>query len=595
MFRASLLMGQHIVWPVIFIAALKGTIMLAAAGLLSRILKHSSAAVRHVLWCTALFSLVLLLIPADRLARIQIPVLPVELFSGEIATTQLSSADDSETQIRSARPNTLEQSGEPSSPKQSVTERLRPLFNLSWPSVILFLWVAGVLLVVGRLIVGMISVQRLVRGATELNNPSWSALLRELSEQLQLTRRVRLLRSDQSVMPMTCGGLSALVLLPNEADEWSTDRRRIVLLHELIHVKRRDLLTQTFAQIVGALYWFNPLVWFALRQLRKEQEWACDERVLATGIKASDYAGHLLEIGRKFHLDGWPTVTTMALVRRSQLEARLRAILKPALERYQPARAKAVSIAVMCAVFISLVGTQLVRGESAAKVPVVSNEMQLEQDQTSGRDQKAEASDTVAKQSPGTNQSATPTPSPAQAEQPAPKDAGDDQTGEQVFNSFSAEEQNRLSSNGIGPAYINEMSGAGYRQLTVAQLIALFSNAVRADYVDSLRSVGYSGLSTSDLLALKTNGITTDVIKSFQAVKYADFKAMNYIAFRSNGVTPSYLKAMSAVGYDKLTPKQIVDMWVAGVTSEFIRTARSRGQTNLSPEELIELRKREKP
>ena len=61
-------------------------------------------------------------------------------------------------------------------------------------------------------------------------------------------------------MPVTCGIVRQVVLLPEDADQWSISMRRIVLLHEFSHIKRRDCLTQTLAQVACALHWFNPLV-----------------------------------------------------------------------------------------------------------------------------------------------------------------------------------------------------------------------------------------------------------------------------------------------------------------------------------------------
>jgi len=90
------------------------------------------------------------------------------------------------------------------------------------------------------------------------------------------------------------------VLLPKESDEWSTECRWIVMAHELTHVKRRDCLMQALAQLACAVYWFNPLVWFAAWRLRVERELACDDHVLEAGAKASDYASHLVEIANSF-------------------------------------------------------------------------------------------------------------------------------------------------------------------------------------------------------------------------------------------------------------------------------------------------------
>ena len=70
-------------------------------------------------------------------------------------------------------------------------------------------------------------------------------------------------------------------MLPVAAQDWSDEQLRSVLLHELAHIKRRDVLGQLLAQFACALHWFNPLVWFAAWRLHVERERACDDLVLA--------------------------------------------------------------------------------------------------------------------------------------------------------------------------------------------------------------------------------------------------------------------------------------------------------------------------
>src|SRR5262245_60915859 len=140
-----------------------------------------------------------------------------------------------------------------------------------------------------------------------------------------LRQSVELLQAPDASVPMTWGSVHPRVLLPQEARRWPLPRRRVVLLHELAHIQRLDCLTQSLAQVCCAMYWFHPLVWVAARALRSEREKACDDLVLSSGAeKASDYAGHLLDIARSMHssvcCSGFATV---AMARRSQLEGRL--------------------------------------------------------------------------------------------------------------------------------------------------------------------------------------------------------------------------------------------------------------------------------
>jgi hypothetical protein len=83
---------------------------------------------------------------------------------------------------------------------------------------------------------------------------------------------------------MTWGTLRPGVLLPEAAGGWPAARLHAVVLHELVHVQRHDLVAQVAAQAACCLYWFHPMVWPAVRQLRKERETACDDAVLSGGV-----------------------------------------------------------------------------------------------------------------------------------------------------------------------------------------------------------------------------------------------------------------------------------------------------------------------
>src|SRR4029077_2282913 len=121
-------------------------------------------------------------------------------------------------------------------------------------------------------------------------NEAWNDQAANLSSTLSLRRRATLRVSNRVRSPLTWGAWHPVVLLPNAAADWSAERRRVVLLHELAHVKRLDWLTQTLAYIACSIYWFNPLAWWAARRMRVEREAACDDAVLAAGSRPADYA-----------------------------------------------------------------------------------------------------------------------------------------------------------------------------------------------------------------------------------------------------------------------------------------------------------------
>jgi TonB family protein len=154
-------------------------------------------------------------------------------------------------------------------------------------------------------------------------------------------------------------------LLPQEARAWSGERRRVVLLHELGHVLRGDAAAHLVARTALALHWWNPLAWTAWREFLKESERATDDLVLGTGAKASEYAGHLLEIARTMQVRPAGAVAGVAMARRSQLEGRLLAILDGRTARGQQGRAATV-VAVVLAIAI-MAPLAAVRAQSQAE------------------------------------------------------------------------------------------------------------------------------------------------------------------------------------------------------------------------------------
>jgi predicted nucleic acid-binding Zn-ribbon protein len=157
-----------------------------------------------------------------------------------------------------------------------------------------------------------------------------------------------LLLSGAIEAPLTGGWLRPAVLLPEIAESWTVERRRVVLQHELVHVVRGDGLRRLAWRLVAALYWFHPLARIAEREAGLAGEEACDEAVVRLGTQPSLYARHLLEIAEA--LRGRPSVFASALpmVERNQLERRVVMILD--VDRSRRGRSVAIaSVAILTA------------------------------------------------------------------------------------------------------------------------------------------------------------------------------------------------------------------------------------------------------
>ena len=194
------------------------------------------------------------------------------------------------------------------------------------------LWSLGAALMVATVAAQAWKLARLASAAERVTDGRLGRIAGDTAHALRITRDVRLLSSARGSVPMTWGVRRPRVLLPVSATGWSDERLRVVLAHELAHVRRGDWLVQMAAELACALYWMHPLFWVARHQLRRESELAADDVVLSLGIDGSDYATHLLDIVRttRAPLSWSPTV---AMARPSHLGRRFAALLSAGQNR----------------------------------------------------------------------------------------------------------------------------------------------------------------------------------------------------------------------------------------------------------------------
>lgn len=212
------------------------------------------------------------------------------------------------------------------------------------------LWAGGFFICAGWLAVGFGRLAWIARGARPVADPRWMRIADQVRAANGVSRGVTLLQTEHRDLVATCGVRRPCLLLPAGAHIWSDERVRVVLSHELAHVRRFDWAVQMGAELLRSAYWFNPLMWLACRQLRLESERACDDAVLAGGVQAPDYATHLLDLARTARPRGSAWASGMPMIRPSMLERRVAAMLNPALNRAGLSRrAMAASIALVLA------------------------------------------------------------------------------------------------------------------------------------------------------------------------------------------------------------------------------------------------------
>lgn len=324
---------QAPLYPIVELLAKVSLVL--ACGLLLGSIRRVAPALRHNILLASLCGALVLPLLAMSVPPWNAAILPS---TGQVTPTHLAGRGGSGTGVPQAGIPSETPVGASAAASAKTgrdgSNRNRP----SMRSSLLAIWGLGTLLLLARLLIGRWRLRAITARAWAPDDAPWNRLLEEEKRLAGVSRRVRLLVSPAAATPFTWGAREPVVLVPEDALEWSTERWRIVLRHELAHVARADSLAQSLGAIACAGYWFHPLARIAAKRLRAECERACDDRVVALGTQPWEYASHLLAVARGAREMGSPGLLSVGMARRSQLEGRLLAVLHASGSRATPTR-----------------------------------------------------------------------------------------------------------------------------------------------------------------------------------------------------------------------------------------------------------------
>jgi uncharacterized protein (TIGR03435 family) len=288
---------------------LKVTVILVLALVGARLMRHSRAAVRHVMLAAAF--IVVMVLPIASLVGPTIQIAMPAAVQEAIALPDINPIVP-ETTVATSAANLVARQ------EQSLQARF------TWSAALLGLWLAGSIVFISPLAIGLWRVRSLRRTALPWNEGG--EVVAGFAAGSGIARRIDVLLHESLAGPMTCGVFRPAVVLPIDARTWAPEDLRRAIVHELEHVRRGDWACQVLARIAASMYWFHPIVWVASRQLALEAERACDDAVLGEEAGSSvAYADQLVHLAERLSTSS--SRPQLAMANRSDLATRVVAVL----------------------------------------------------------------------------------------------------------------------------------------------------------------------------------------------------------------------------------------------------------------------------
>lgn len=353
---------------VIYETAWKGAVVLIVCAAVERFFYRGSAATHHAIWTSAMAVLIALPIAEAAIPKIHVWLPKIDgaaIMTGNVTAPNPPLIDVEESYPAAVGAPILDVSNE-----QPVQHRSRATHS----SIIVSIWGAGTMLCILHYLIGHLLVWRIRSISRIASDTALLSAYEGVRAEADLKRRISL-RIGGTAAPMTWGLLRSTILLPEEAAGWPFEKTRVVLLHELAHIKRRDTATHGLARLACALQWPNPLAWYGLLRMQRLREMACDDFVIRHGSAPAEYAGYLVEIVKTLRDRMTSPAGALAISRSPRIEMRIRRILDATTNRaYMTRRAALGTLCFAAAGLLFTAGLRVANAEDRYVARTASGE-----------------------------------------------------------------------------------------------------------------------------------------------------------------------------------------------------------------------------
>ena len=415
-------------------------------------------------------------------------------------------------------------------------------------------WFLGVVLLSLRTAGGLLVIARMRRKEIK---PVAQALYEKcvaLQRKMGLERVIQYCECLRLEAPAVLGWFRPVVLLPARAlTGLNEDQIEAVIAHELAHIRRLDCFVNLFQIAAETLLFYHPAVWWVSQRIRAERENCCDDEAILICGDALNYARALAL------MEEWRTAPALMMAaNRSPLAQRVMRLLglDGAAGRIRMA-GLAVGFACLAGAvlagnaFLGVAQAALGGAGIPAKQEQGSSVIVIRPEPVSAKGHKRQAAKL----------------SDFAEEAPAKAQADEENNQQQASDSHSKKE-----------SYLEAMQAAGFKDLTVDEIISMKIQGVTPEYVKEIRALGLQP-SADEIVGMRIQGITPEYVREMRTIE-AKLSVDELVGMKIQGVTPQYAKELRELGV-KTDADELIGMKVQGITPQYVKEMKDLGlQTN---------------
>lgn len=337
---------------------------LAGIILLIRLLlkNHMKKSIIYYLWFILLIKLIIPFGPESKLSVFNlVNVSPIEESNNSIidSNTQVNNQNIIQTIPNDETNNDI--STDFNSPVNNiVNDNNRQSNNFTYKSIIFYLWISVASILILRGIIAYLKLHLSIKKEyIEYKNYDIDIDISNEKKSLSINRSIEVRVTNEINSPSLCGIIKPKILIPLKVVSLVNEKEmKYIIMHELCHYKRKDILVTWLTSIIKAIHWFNPIIYLGLNIMRSDCEAACDEMVLINLDKEENlnYGNTIINVLQLIHSKNPIPGTTSMITDKKRLKDRIKNISENKKFGFRTIIAGIVVIAILA---ISLLTTKL--------------------------------------------------------------------------------------------------------------------------------------------------------------------------------------------------------------------------------------------